>query len=109
MSLIFRGADLFVNPNGTEEALFENLLNIKNLNGKAIGSEQAYSYIPDYSNPNVFPGFLTVGVEGFEATITGARLVNSAPVATPEPGTMLLMGVGVLGAVLMRRRSQKNS
>jgi len=28
---------------------------------------------------------------------------------TPEPGTMILMGVGVLGAVLMRRRSQKNS
>lgn len=34
---------------------------------------------------------------------------DGAPVATPEPGTMILMGVGVLGAVFMRRRSQKGN
>lgn len=32
-----------------------------------------------------------------------------APVATPEPGTMILMGIGALGAVFMRRRSQKSN
>lgn len=28
--------------------------------------------------------------------------------STPEPGTMLLMGIGVLGAAIMRRRMKKN-
>jgi len=31
----------------------------------------------------------------------------SAPVATPEPGTMLLMGIGVAGAALLSRRMRK--
>lgn len=59
---------------------------------------QAYNFFGDPSLGNVIAG-------NYEA-----RWSNTpAPTATPEPGTMILMGVGVLGAVFMRRRSQKNS
>jgi len=36
-------------------------------------------------------------------------LARGATAATPEPGTMLLMGAGALGAAWMRRRKMKNS
>jgi hypothetical protein len=34
--------------------------------------------------------------------------VESAPIPNPEPGTMLLMGIGVAGAIFMRRRAKRS-
>nr|WP_279343386.1 PEP-CTERM sorting domain-containing protein [Fundidesulfovibrio terrae] len=31
------------------------------------------------------------------------------PVTTPEPGTMLLMGMGAVGAAFMRKRAKRSS
>lgn len=33
---------------------------------------------------------------------------NELPISTPEPGTMLLMGIGVAGAIFMRRRAKRS-
>ncbi|KAF0235269.1 MAG: hypothetical protein FD177_23 [Desulfovibrionaceae bacterium] len=45
---------------------------------------------------------------GAEQLFIMAGMVDTPPVATPEPGTMLLMGVGVLGAAFMSRRMRKH-
>lgn len=42
-----------------------------------------------------------------ELFLTGS--FQPAPISTPEPGTMALMGIGALGAAFMRRRSRKAS
>jgi len=53
-------------------------------------------------------------IVGFGSTKDGlthaflASPVHESPTATPEPGTMLLMGVGAAGAAWMRRRKMKN-
>jgi len=59
---------------------------------------QAYNYFGD-------PDISNVVAANYEAHWSN----TPAPTATPEPGTMILMGVGVLGAVFMRRRSQKGN
>jgi len=45
---------------------------------------------------------------GPEQLFIMAGIVDTPPVATPEPGTMLLMGVGVLGVAFMGRRMKKH-
>lgn len=45
---------------------------------------------------------------GAEQLFIMPGIVGTPPVATPEPGTMLLMGIGVLGAAFMRRRMKRH-
>lgn len=111
MHMLTRDATYFVDDGGTEASLYDNIIHIMNVGGKIVGTEQATSYPVnsfDPADPTSIANVI-IELEAFEATITGARLINNAPVATPEPGTIILMGVGVLGAVFMRRRSPKNS
>lgn len=41
-------------------------------------------------------------------TEVSERLLDSSPVSTPIPPAALLLGTGLLGLVLLRRRSTKN-
>lgn len=45
---------------------------------------------------------------GAEQLFIMAGIVDTPPVATPEPGTVLLMGVGALGVAFMGRRMRKH-
>lgn len=47
-------------------------------------------------------GFLTR--EGFATSVDFALLITSEPVQIPEPGVLSLMGLGLLGLVMARRR-----
>ncbi|MFP5220863.1 MAG: PEP-CTERM sorting domain-containing protein [Acidobacteriota bacterium] len=68
------------------------------------------SHAPFYSDGGV-AGVSLFREDSEWAPYTPAIMFNAdaPPAATPEPGTMILMGVGALGVAFMRRRSQKKS
>lgn len=49
-------------------------------------------------------GFLTV--EGLATSVEFGLLITSEPIQIPEPGVLSLMGLGLLGLVMARRRHQ---
>ena len=68
------------------------------LDAERVRVREALALLFDFqwANKNLFNGAYTRTHSYFDN--------SELAVATPEPGTMLLMGVGALGAAFMRRR-----
>ncbi|WP_027192610.1 PEP-CTERM sorting domain-containing protein [Fundidesulfovibrio putealis] len=93
-AILFTGTSFEFSINGS---LVYTDTTIANTIGFSAAIMQAYNFFD--------PALGSLVANNYEA-----RWSNTpAPTATPEPGTMILMGVGVLGAVFMRRRSQKGN
>jgi len=88
-----------------------------NIPSNSIQTVLLYTHIEDYQfgsgyaviDPiiTISPSFLGAGYSLLESPLIGNEPNPTA--ATPEPASMLLMGVGVAGIAFMRRRKMKNA
>jgi len=89
--ITFDGANYFVSD------IFNNAIATYDINGTFITTTVLGLPLPQNGNGRL--------IEDLSAL--GNVPDNPPPGSVPEPGTVLLMGVGIVGAVFMRRRSKK--
>lgn len=89
--ITFDGTNYFVSD------IFNNAIATYDINGTFISHTVLGLPLPQNGNGRLLEDLSSLG------NVPN----NPPPGSVPEPGTMLLMGAGIAGAILMRRRSQK--
>jgi hypothetical protein len=66
------------------------------------------SLLPDFAVGTVSGGKALPATGPFDASATGTFSSNPGPTNTPEPGTFVLIGCGMVGVSLLRRRKRSS-
>ena len=95
-------------PNGQAGGIFGGTedLDQGNLNDTIATLIPGTTSVRDLAGDQLFKAHTTLAAGTYQFSINQATFANGVQVV-PEPGTMLLAGVGLLGVVLSRRRAKK--
>ena len=95
VALYFRDNDSWAKVDTTLTTTNQLLINFSNWSNQGI----------DFAQITGFSMFIE-GLTGGSLSIGSIGASGSGPAPVPEPSTYLLMGIGLLGAVVLRRRSK---
>jgi len=94
-----------LDPNALTEALIQS-----SLTPLGISTDSANDFAFDFTLQGVEPLIIGFPLDAAGNIITGEGTAGYAMnVLTPEPGTMALMALGVLGAAFLRKRMRRTS